>query len=432
LLGAGAVCGAAGLAGAGSTAATVAAVAGGAVAVFLGVTVLSPVAVGAVTAVVGWPMARVAGVAGKLAQKNAARNPRRTATTAAALMIGLALVSTAFVVGASVKAHLGTTIDRAALAEYYVTDDFDEVGLPNRLIDELEASPVVDAVTGFRYVEARVDGTVGDVVAADLGDLDRVLDLDVRAGDFDTMPAVPVAVSADEAGRRGLGVGDVVVTELANGATVDATVTAVFHDQGIIGEDYLFDTAVLEEAGVAQDADWLAVSVADGADPAAVAALFDGVAQADPQARVETADQYRDRLAGMIDDVLAMVNVMIALAVVIALLGIANTLALSVFERTRELGLVRAVGMTRRQLRRLVRCEAALVAGFGAVLGVGVGLLFGWAIVTAMPDSLISGMAVPVGPIATVMVVAAGAAVLAAWLPARRAGRLDVLDAIAH
>jgi putative ABC transport system permease protein len=126
-----------------------------------------------------------------------------------------------------------------------------------------------------------------------------------------------------------------------------------------------------------------------------------------------------------------MVNVMVALAVIIALIGIANTLALSVFERTRELGLVRAVGMTRRQLRRMVRFEAALVATFGATLGVGLGMLFGSGVVAALPASFASSLSIPVVQIVVLMVVAATAGVVAAWLPARRAGRLDVLDAIA-
>jgi putative ABC transport system permease protein len=125
-----------------------------------------------------------------------------------------------------------------------------------------------------------------------------------------------------------------------------------------------------------------------------------------------------------------MVNVMVALAVIIALIGIANTLALSVFERTRELGLVRAVGMSRRQLRRMVRFEAALVATFGATLGVGLGLVFGFGVVAALPASFASGVSVPIVQITVLVLVAAGAAVAAAWLPARRAGRLDVLDAI--
>ena len=146
---------------------------------------------------------------------------------------------------------------------------------------------------------------------------------------------------------------------------------------------------------------------------------------------VETAAEFRQRVEGMVDKVMTMVNVMVALAVIIALIGIANTLALSVFERTRELGLVRAVGMTRRQLRRMVRLEAALVATFGAILGVGLGLLFGSGVVAALPASVASGLAVPVVPIVVVVLVAAVAGLAAAWLPARRAGRLDILDAIA-
>ncbi len=129
---------------------------------------------------------------------------------------------------------------------------------------------------------------------------------------------------------------------------------------------------------------------------------------------------------------LAVVNVMVALAVVIALIGIANTLALSVFERTRELGLVRAVGMTKRQLRRMVRFEAALVATFGAVLGVSIGALFGWGVVRALPASFASTLTIPAPAIAMLVLVAAVAGVLAAVLPARRAGRLNVLDAISH
>jgi putative ABC transport system permease protein len=429
LIGFGVLAGAAGLTGAGSTAVTVLCMAAGAISLFLGVTLASPLAVGAVTGMLGLPLR---GVAGKLARRNAARNPRRTATTAGALMVGLALVSAVLVVGQSVKAHLGTSIERSARAEYYVTDQLDDVAFPTSLADEIGAAAAVDAVSGFRYVEARVGGRVTDVVAADLGALDRVLDLDLRAGGYGGGTVAPVLVSATEAERRGVGVGDAVVTEFANGSRAESTIAGVFHDEAIIGEDYVFDTATFDEAGLDQGDDWLAVSVAPGADPATVEAVLSGVAADFPDADVETAAQYRQRLQGMVDDVLTMVNVMIALAVVIALIGIANTLALSIFERTRELGLIRAVGMTRRQLRRMVHYEAALIAGFGAVLGVGVGLVFGWAVVTALPDSLVSGMAVPFGPIVIVAAVAALAGVLAAWLPARRAGRLDVLQAIAH
>jgi putative ABC transport system permease protein len=431
LFGAGLAAGSVGVAGVGAASVTVASLIVGATALLLGVTVLSPLAVGGVTRVLGRPMRMFAGVAGALAQKNAARNARRTATTAAALMIGLALVTTALVVGESVKSKIGTTFEQSAKADYYLTDDLDEVEFPATLATDLRASDAVAAATGFTKLEARVDGEVTDVIGLDFAQIDGVFDVDVRAGGFARDVANPVVVSVDEAKALGAGLGDVVPVEFANGSHATSTIVGLFDDQSVLTEDFLFDTSVLVGAGVDPTADWLAVSIADDASPADVDALVARLSDEFPYASVETAAEFRQRLAGEVDQVLTMVNAMVALAVIIALIGIANTLALSVFERTRELGLVRAVGMTRRQLRRMVRIEAALVALFGATLGVGLGLLFGFGVVAALPSSFASGMTVPVLPIAVVVLVAAGAGVTAAWLPARRAGRLDVLDAIA-
>lgn len=432
MFGAGLVAGVAGLTGLGSTSMTVAALAFGAIAIFLGVTVLSPLAVGGVTGMFGWPMRKMAGVAGRLAQKNAARNSRRTASTAAALMIGLALVTTALVVGQSVKATIGSTFEKSAKADYYLTDDLDEVDFPATLADEIRKSDVVAAATGFTKFEARVDGTVTGVVGLDFDQIDAVLDLDIKSGSFNRNVSDPVVVSADKAAAIGAGVGDMLTVETANGSRVKATIVGLFDDQTVLTEDYLFDTSVLEDAGIAPTPEWLAVSIAEGASPGDVQALVAGLADNYPYAAIETASEFRDRVAATVDKMLTMVNVLVALALIIALIGIANTLALSVFERTREMGLVRAVGMSRRQLRRMVRFEAALVATFGATLGVGLGLLFGSGIVSALPVSYASGLSIPVVPIVIVVIVAAVAGVTAAWLPARRAGRLDVLDAIAH
>jgi putative ABC transport system permease protein len=431
LVGAGLVAGAGGLGAAGSTSVTVVALTSGAMALLLGVTVLSPLAVGGVTRMLGWPMRAVAGVAGRMAQVNAARNARRTATTAAALMIGLALVSTALVVGESVKARIGSTFEQSAKADYFLTDDLDEVDFPATLAPDLGDSDVVAAATGFTNVEARVDGNVTDVVGFDFGQIDDVLHLDVRAGRFDPDVAHPLVISVDEATAIDAGLGDLLVVEFANGSRAETTIVGLFADQGVLTQDYLVDTSVLADAGVSPTPEWLAVSIADGASPTEVDALVARLSDEFPYASVETAAEFRQRIEGTVDKVLTMVNVMVALAVIIALIGIANTLALSVFERTRELGLIRAVGMSRRQLRRMVRLEAALVALFGATLGVGLGVLFGVGVVAALPASFASGVTVPVAPIAVVVLVAAGAAVTAAWLPARRAGRLDVLEAIA-
>ncbi len=432
LMGLGAAIGAAGLAGVGSTTTAVGAMAIGAVAMFLGVTLLSPLAVGAVTSVLGWPMRKGAGVAGHLAQKNAARNSRRTATTAAALMIGLALVSAALTVGASIKSTIGTTFEQSAVADYYVTDDLLDVDFPATLVSEVSESDLVSGATGFTQLEARVDGAVVDVVGLDFDQIDGLLDLDVREGSFATNVSNPVVVSVDEAEAINASVGDVLTTGFADGATLEATIVGLFDDQAIMFQDYLFDQRVLADAGQPQTLEWVALSITDGASPEAVDGLVASLGNEFPAANIETGDEFRERVTGMVDELLTMVNVMVALAVVIALIGIANTLALSVFERTRELGLIRAVGMTRRQLRRMVRFEAALVATFGAVLGVGLGLFFGWGIATALPSTFASSTSIPVGNIAVLMIVAALAGVVAAWLPARRAGKLNVLDAIAH
>ena len=431
LFGLGVLAGAAGLSGVGSTTATVATMAFGVIAMFLGVTLLSPLAVGAVTGVLGWPMRKTAGVAGHMAQRNAARNSRRTATTAAALMIGLALVSTALVVGESIKSTIGSTFEQTAKAEYYLTDDLEDVEFPATLASDIRHSDVVTAATGFTLFEAQVDGVVADAVGFDFNQIESLLDLDMQDGSLATNVANPILVHVDKAEQINATVGDVLTTDFANGATIETTIVGLFDEGAIMTQDYLYDYSVLTEAGIPQTAEWLAVSVSDGASPAAIDALVAGLSDEFPAANIETSDEFRARIVGMIDEVLTMVNVMVALAVIIALIGIANTLALSVFERTRELGLVRAVGMTRRQLRRMVRLEAALVATFGAVLGVGLGLFFGWGLVVAMPPSFAATTAIPFVNIIVLMIVAAAAGVIAAWLPARRAGKLNVLDAIA-
>lgn len=269
-------------------------------------------------------------------------------------------------------------------------------------------------------------------MAADFAQLADVLEADVRQGGYDLDVVKPVLVAAKHAEATGLGVGDIVATEFANGRSVDATITGVFHDEALITADWLFDESTFGAAGDATGHEWVAITVSDEATDGQVDAAIAALSDRFPAADLETTEEFTDRAAGMIDDFLTMVNIMVALAVIIALIDLANTLALSVFERTRELGRVRAGGMTRRQLRGMVRFEAALVATFAAVLGVAVGLPLGWGVVHALRTTFASTLAVPVPAILALVAIAAGAGVLAAVLPARRAGRLDVLEAISH
>jgi len=399
--------------------------------VFLGVTLLSHVIARPVTRSIGWPIAAGLGTAGRLARENASRNPRRTATTGAALMIGLSLVSTVLIVGESVKSRLGDLLESSVQADYIIIDDSD-AGVTPDLAADLAATGQFSAVTGFRYDEVRLGNTISDIVAADLSDLDRLLSIDIRSGGLPSGDATDVVLlHTDKAEELGVVVGDIVPAEFATGTTIDLEVVAIYADDTVI-DSPLVTNAVFDEADSVDVHQWVAASLADGVSPAQAQPLIDQVQQRYPQVSIDSAAEFQARFEASIDSALAVVNALLALAVLIALIGIANTLALSVHERTRELGLLRAVGMTRRQVRRMIRWEAALVAVFGAVLGVALGLLFGWSAVTALPSSFADTVTVPIQRITILVTVATAAGLIAAWLPARRAGRLNVLDAISH
>ncbi|MDJ0767902.1 MAG: ABC transporter permease [Ilumatobacter sp.] len=433
LLAVGATAGAFGLVGAGTTAVTVTLLAGGAAVIFLGVSMLSPLLAGPVTHALGWPAQRLGGVAGRLAQRNAGRNPRRTATTAAALMIGLSMVTMALVIGESAKSTVSATLENSVEADYLVTDTASEAGFPTSLARDVEATGVFDAVSGYRAEDALIGGEVVEVTAVEFDAVASLYDIDVVTGSFDTSAAEhPVMVVADTAAERGLAIGDRFDAEFAGDQVVTLTMAGTFDDQSIVDDDYLVDVATFDAVGSNAADDIIAMSIAEGTDAAAVDAAIALLGQTYPQAAIDTAGEFSDRIEAGIDQILTTLNAMVALAVVIALIGIANTLALSVFERTRELGLSRAVGMTRRQLRRTIRFEAGIVAAFGAVLGVVIGIGFGTAIVTALPSAFASTVAIPYVQIGTLVAIATLAGLLAAWLPARRAGKLNVLAAISH
>ena len=431
----GLVAGGLGLFGGLGAAALIALLAIGAIGIFTGITLLSPLFAGWLTTALGWPVRSTMGVAGRLAQENAGRNPRRTSTTAAALMIGLALVTMALVVGESVKAQLRSTLNSSVDAEYLITED-GEAGLPPAFTDLVAASTAVDQSVAWNYADVRIttgtDETIQEVVAADHAAVDELFDLGIVAGTG--VPSGidnPVLVADDEAEAQGLVVGDTFDVEFTSGSATTATVAGIFSDDVIVEEKYLFDLDTFVAADVDSTIYWMAFTIADGVDDTEVAAAFDTFVDFYPLAGIETFVEFVDGVEGDIDAALTALNAMVALAVIIALIGIANTLALSVFERTRELGLLRAVGMTRRQLRRMIRFEAGLVALFGAVLGVTIGIGFGWAAVAAMPAEFTSTLAIPTTRIVVLVVVAGAAGLLAARGPARRAGKLDVLDAIA-
>ncbi|MFJ5773977.1 ABC transporter permease [Streptomyces sp. NPDC093094] len=407
----------------------------GAVLALAAFVLLGPVAAGSAVRILGGPLARLRGVTGSLARRNALRSPRRTAATASALMIGVAVVSLFTVFGASLKATMDRTVSRSFAGDVAVsTPSFGAggSGLSPRLAAAVAALPEVDTAVGLGRGVAEVDGKGRALTVTDPRALERTFDLGRVQGSLDALGTDGIAVTEKEAGRRHLAVGDTARLAFTDGERRTFTVRALYARSELAG-----DYVVTREAWAphrTQDADTLvAVSFEDGVDADRGRAAVEKVAGRYGNPQVQTREEYAGSSAGGIDMMLTLVYALLALAVLIALLGIANTLTLAVHERTRELGLLRAVGQTRSQVRAMVRWESVLVAAFGTAGGLGLGAFLGWVLVSASDGASDSAFAfaVPPAQLTVVALVGLAAGALAGLRPARRAARLDVLRAIA-
>jgi putative ABC transport system permease protein len=295
-------------------------------------------------------------------------------------------------------------------------------GLSADLADDLRSTPGVDVVAQARISPAIVDGSATDMFYAfDATTIDEVFVLGSVEGDLDSLGADGIAVSADHALEQGWTIGSTVPVTFPSGDTTLA-VEAIYSG----GTDWVGSIFVDLDAFRANGGDELDYRVYVSGDETAINAAAAGYASAD----VLDKAGFLDSVNGEIDTMLGLFYAMLAFAVLIALLGIANTLALSIFERTRELGLLRAVGMGRSQVRSTVRWESIIISVFGTTLGLSIGTFFGWAIVQAMADQGIDTLTVPVTSLAVVTVIAGFAGAMAAVVPARRAAKLDVLKAL--
>ena len=404
----------------------IALVGAGALVSFLGVAGLSPQLSRPVARLVGAPFTRR--VPGRLGRLNAMRNPRRTASTAAALMIGMALVTAVGVLGASAKASVEKIITTAVGADVVVQTSGGFQGLPSTVADEIGAAPGVESVSRIRGDQARVGEETTFVTAVDDAAIGGAVRLTRVSGELELAPG-QLLLSDGEAMARGVAVGDEVAVTLARGGERAYRVAGTYEDNELVGPILMDASAGKDFLTTADMA--LLVRKAEGTSTAQLLSAVEEATRAYPTAEVLDQSGFVEDTTAQIDVVISIISVLLALSVLIAVLGIVNTLALAVLERTRELGLLRAVGLGRRQTRRMVTVEAVIVAVFGALLGIAVGSVFGVALQRALADDGITELRFPVVRLLLFVVVAALAGVVAALLPARRAARLDVLKAIA-
>jgi putative ABC transport system permease protein len=407
----------------------------GAVGTLAGFVVLGPVAVRPAAAVLGAPIAALRGVGGRLARDNALRNPRRTAATASALMVGVAVVTMFTVIGASLKASAAQGVQRTLTADLVVYQpgyggSAGLAGFSPELAAGLGRLPSVGVAAGLSRGSVLLGGTAQTITAADPARIGSVLNLGVSAGSLGAVDAGSFAVSAKAAADQHWRVGSRVPVVYPDGSRADLRVAAIFDHPDITG-DFLFAAAGwAPHAGQPLDS-MVLIKLKPGAGPGAARAAVTAATASAGQPRVQDQAQYQASATGGVNTVLGLVYVMLALAIVIALMGVANTLSLSIHERTRELGLLRALGQTRAQVRGMIRWESVIIAVFGTAGGVILGTFLGWAVVRSSSSSALGVFAAPPLQLVLFLVLGAVTGILAGIRPARRAARLNVITAIA-
>ncbi|MFZ0042440.1 MAG: ABC transporter permease [Solirubrobacteraceae bacterium] len=396
----------------------------GALAILIATGLLSPLLAGPLSRVLGRPLVGALGVPGRLGRENSTRNPRRTAQTAAALMVGLSLVSSIAVLGASLSASAKTSVDNAISADYIVTG---KGGFSKSVVPAVSRLPGARTTTVVYQGKFEVGRSLSTLTAATPADLASTVSLHMTAGSgAPAMAAGELLVDTTTATKDHVHVGSTVPVRFAQTGSTTMTVGGIFKSNPLLGSYVTGDPFFLSHFD-----NPLPVAVLLGGSSGIRAQRLNVALEPYANVSAKTRAQFEASQQASVNQLLGLVYVLLALAILIALIGIVNTLMLSVFERTHEIGLLRAVGMKRRQVRAMIRSEAVIVGLLGGVLGIVRGTLLGAALAYALRNNGVTTVSVPTASLIGFVVLSAGLGLAAATWPARRAASLDVLAAIA-
>ncbi|MEO7352021.1 MAG: FtsX-like permease family protein [Marmoricola sp.] len=397
----------------------------GALLAMLGMAAASPVTSQPFLALAAGIYRRLFGSIGVLAGQNSLRSPRRTAATASALMIGLTLVTTMSIAGASAKASIDRTVQRTFLGDIVISNAVG-AGFSPQIATMASKEPGVQSVTRFRSAMAKLGGDRKFITGADPATLSKVLRLDLQAGSLADFTGNTMLVSKKVAKDNHYKVGQELTFRFPKGPTKLRIVG--IHDAEFAG--FLTTLDALKQGGFAAQDSSLLLKLDPGANSADVKAELEKATAKLPIITVKDQTEYAAEQRASIDPLILMIYALLGLALIIAVLGVVNTLGLSIIERTREIGLLRAIGVDRRQMRRMVSLESVAIAVLGALMGIGMGLVFGIALMASLRDEGLEVTRIPWQILGIYLLAAVVIGLLAARLPARRAARLDVLQAI--
>lgn len=399
---------------------------------FAAVLLLGPVLARPIARLLGAPVEAVRGLTGAMARGNVQRNPRRTARTAAPVLIGVALVTGASVFAASIKSQIRESVGDTFAGDYVINStNGGAVSIAQQFVDELNELPEVGVASGLgfaRVADSEGNAALGTVVnPATAGGL---LNVEFISGSLAGLTPEGVLISEGFSDREGLGLGDAFAIRL-DGERVGLVVQGVYRAKGILRAARIYHRDTFAGSSIATPAGIVSLTRAPGVSDGEFRDVVGAAVDAYGIGELQDKDQFIDSRADIVDRSLAFIYGLLFLSIVIATFGIVVTLLLAVYERRRETGLLRAVGMTRAQVRTTVRWESVLTSVYGAVVGVAMGLVLGYVVLVALRDEGLTKYSVPVGTIAWIIVLACLAGVAAAVVPAWRATRIDILDAIA-